>query len=44
MISSAEERKAVEITKNLSDVLDDETIAVKPVLNIEEIKSLKENG
>ncbi|WP_243280465.1 hypothetical protein [Clostridium sp. 1001271B_151109_B4] len=43
MISSAEQRKAIEIAKNLLDVLDDETIAAKTGLNIEEIKSLRGN-
>ncbi|NFG66438.1 hypothetical protein FC804_15190, partial [Clostridium botulinum] len=35
MISSAEERKAIEIAKNLLDVLDDEIIAAKTGLDIE---------
>ncbi len=39
MISSAEERKAIEIAKNLLDVLDDEIIAAKTGLDIEEVKS-----
>ncbi|GAA0180453.1 hypothetical protein SH2C18_31430 [Clostridium sediminicola] len=41
MISSAEERKVVEIAKNLLDVLDDETIATKTGLDILEIKKIK---
>ncbi len=41
MISSAEERKAIEIAKNLLDVLDDEIIAAKTGLDIEEVKSLR---
>uniref|UniRef100_UPI003BAD3897 hypothetical protein n=1 Tax=Clostridium tertium TaxID=1559 RepID=UPI003BAD3897 len=47
MISSAEiraEKKAkLEIANNLLDVLDDETISIKTGLNIEEIKTLREN-
>ena len=42
MISSAEERKAIEIAKNLLDVLDNETIAEKTGLDIEEIKILRD--
>ncbi len=41
MISSVEERKAIEIAKNLLDVLDDEIIAAKTGLDIEEVKSLR---
>ena len=48
MISSAEvraEKKAkLEIANNLLDVLDDETISIKTGLNVEEIKSLRENN
>lgn len=48
MISSAEEKgkkdKAIEIAKNLLDVLDDETIAAKTGLDIREIKSLREKS
>lgn len=44
MISSAEERKAIEIARNLLDVLDDETIAVKTGLDIKKIKSLREKN
>lgn len=48
MISSAEvraEKKAkLEIANNLLDVLDDETISIKTGLNIEEIKSLRQNN
>lgn len=44
MISSAEERKAIEIARNLLDVLDDETIAVKTGLDIKKIKSLREKS
>ncbi|SHH49671.1 hypothetical protein [Clostridium grantii] len=36
--------KAIEIAKNLLDVLDDETIAVKTDLSIEEIKELRKNN
>ncbi|MFR4998218.1 MAG: Rpn family recombination-promoting nuclease/putative transposase [Clostridium paraputrificum] len=48
MISSAEERgkndKAIEIAKNLLDVLDNETIAVKTGLSIEEVKELRDKN
>ena len=43
MISSAEKRGKLEVAKNLLDVLDDEVIAEKTGLDIEEIKSLREN-
>ena len=36
-----EERKAIEIAKNLLDVLDDETIALKTGLSVEEVKELR---
>lgn len=41
MISSAEKRVKLEVAKNLLDVLDDETIAVKIGLDIEEIKRIR---
>jgi len=45
MISSAEAKgkndKAIEIAKNLLDILDNETIAIKTGLDIEEIKVLR---
>ena len=48
MISSAEERgkndKAIEIARNLLDILDNETIAVKTGLDIEEIKDLRDKN
>ena len=44
MISSAEERKAVEIARNLLDVLDNETIAIKTGLGIEEVKELRDKN
>lgn len=44
MISSAEKRGKLEVAKNLLDVLDDEVIAEKTGLGIEEIKSLRENN
>ncbi len=48
MISSAEARgqndKAIEIARNLLDVLDDETIAIKTGLNVEEIKKLRKEN
>ena len=37
-----EKNKAVEIAKNLLDVLDDEIISLKTELNIEKIKQLRE--
>ena len=40
-INLAEERKAIEIAKNLLDVLDDETIAVKTGLDVYEIKKIR---
>ena len=36
-----EERKAIEIANNLLDILDDETIALKTGLSVEEVKSLR---
>ena len=33
-----------EVAKNLSDILDDETIALKTGLDIEEVKSLKKES
>lgn len=39
-----EKLKAIEIAKNLLDILEIETIALKTGLSIEEIKKLKENG
>lgn len=36
--------KSTEIAKNLLDVLDDETIAVKTGLSLEEIKELRVNN
>ncbi|GFZ33205.1 hypothetical protein CSC2_37310 [Clostridium zeae] len=48
MISSAEEKgkkdKAIEIAKDLLDILDDETIAVKTGVDIREIKSLRKKS
>lgn len=41
MEENAEKRKAIEIAKNLLDVLDDETIALKTGLDVEEIKKLR---
>ncbi len=40
-IKEGEKQKAIEIAKNLLDVLDVETIAIKTGLSIEEIKQLK---
>lgn len=41
MISSAEERAKLQVAKNLLDILDDETIAIKTGLDIEKIKTLR---
>lgn len=38
-----EENKAIEIAKNLLDVLDDETISLKTGLSIEKVKELRES-
>jgi transcription initiation factor IIE alpha subunit len=37
-----EKRKAMEIAKNLMDILDDETIALKTGLSLEEVKKIRE--
>lgn len=44
MEENAEKRKAIEIAKNLLDILDDETIAAKTGLDIEEIKRLRKES
>ena len=44
MEENAEKRKAIEIAKNLLDILDDETIAAKTGLEIEEIKRLRKES
>ena len=36
-----EKRKAIEIANNLLDILDDETIALKTGLSVEEVKALR---
>ena len=41
MISSAEKKAKLEIAKNLLDILDNETIAEKTGLDIEEIQALR---
>ena len=41
MGSSAKDEKTIEIAKNLLDVLDVETIAIKTGLSVEEVKNLK---
>ncbi|MGL4449718.1 MAG: Rpn family recombination-promoting nuclease/putative transposase [Sarcina sp.] len=38
-----QKKKAIEIAKNLLDILDDETISIKTGLSIEEVKKLREN-
>ena len=40
-IMTAERNKAIEIAKNLLDVLDDETIAKKTGISIEEVGELR---
>ena len=40
-IEQGENRKAVEIAKNLLDILDDEMISLKTGLSLEEIKNLR---
>ena len=40
-IEQGENRKAVEIVKNLLDILDDEMISLKTGLSLEEIKNLR---
>ena len=42
LISSAEKRGELEVAKNLLDILDDETIAEKTGLDVEEIKMLRQ--
>ncbi|WP_252225306.1 hypothetical protein [Clostridium sp. ZBS2] len=42
-IQEGEYKKAIEIARNLLDVLDDETIALKTGLNIDEIRKLRLN-
>ncbi|GAA0076042.1 hypothetical protein UT300005_04200 [Clostridium sp. CTA-5] len=44
MISLAEERTKLQVAKNLLDILDDETIAIKTVLDIEKIKRLRKEN
>ncbi|ATD54309.1 Rpn family recombination-promoting nuclease/putative transposase [Clostridium chauvoei] len=44
MEESAEKRKAIEIARNLLDVLDNETISDKTGLDIEEIKDLRDKN
>ncbi|SFD39089.1 hypothetical protein [Clostridium uliginosum] len=44
MEENAEKRKAIEIAKNLLDILDDETIALKTGLDVEGIKKLRKEN
>ena len=44
MDEQAKKEKAIEIAKNLLDVLDNETIALKTGLSIEEVKELREEN
>ena len=41
-IEKGEKNKAIEIAKNLLDILDDETISMKTGLTIEEVKRLRD--
>ena len=43
-MKKGERKKALEIAKNLIDVLDDETISLKTGLDIGEIKKLRLNN
>lgn len=44
MEENAEKRKAIQIAKNLLDILDDETISIKTGLTIEEVKKIREES
>lgn len=44
MEEKAKKEKAIEIAKNLLDILDIETIALKVGLSIEEVKKLREDN
>lgn len=44
MEEQAKKEKAIEIANNLLDVLDNETIALKTGLSIEEVKELREEN
>lgn len=44
MEEQAKKEKAIEIAKNLLDVLDNETIALKTGLSIKEVKKLREDN
>ena len=44
MEEQAKKEKAIEIANNLLDVLDNETIALKTGLSIEEVKSRREEN
>ncbi|SHH55788.1 conserved hypothetical protein (putative transposase or invertase) [Tepidibacter thalassicus DSM 15285] len=41
-IKQGEYKKSIEIAKNLLDVLDNETIAIKTGLSVEEVNKLRE--
>ncbi|MHC1686078.1 MAG: hypothetical protein AB6733_24640 [Clostridiaceae bacterium] len=41
-LNSAKEEKAIEIAKNLLDILDNETIAMKTGLSIDTVKEFRE--
>ena len=44
MEEKAKKEKAIEIAKNLLDILDNKTIALKVGLSIEEVKKLREDN
>lgn len=44
MEEQAKKEKAIEIAKNLLDILDNKTIALKVGLSIEEVKKLREDN
>lgn len=44
MEEKAKKEKAIEIAKNLLDVLDNETIALKTGLSIEKVKEIREEN
>lgn len=44
MEENAEKKKAIEIAKNLLDILDDETIAEKTGLTINEVKRIRKDS
>ena len=43
-LERGEKKKSIEIAKNLLDILDDETIALKTGLTVEEIKNIRKES